>query len=285
MPRVTVGIPVYNGVSLITEALDCIASQSFGDIEVIISDNGSTDGTSEACAEFAAKDSRFKHIRHDATLDVMLNFAYVRDQATSPLFMWRAYDDLSSQNFIEELVKIFDHAPQTILAVGNVSQETGGEKANKLYSYVAKDSGPRMRRILDQLFRGHASWYYGLWRHDACVAITNKVRNVYPDAWAADHLTLFNCAMQDGIRGTKTTSFNQQIITSVRGPNSRFRPSSSEITDRNARFTALCRKEIEAADLSDNEKKILRIVLPFYVNKRCHRLKRVWQAKLRWNKD
>ena len=73
MPRVSIGVPVYNGASLIYEALDCIASQSFNDIEVIISDNGSTDGTSEICADFAAKDSRFKHIRHDTTMDVMLN--------------------------------------------------------------------------------------------------------------------------------------------------------------------------------------------------------------------
>lgn len=285
MPRVTVGVPVYNGVSLIREALDCIAGQSFDDIEVVISDNGSTDGTSEICAEFAAKDTRFKHIRHDETMDVMLNFAFVRDQAKSPLFMWRAFDDLSSQNYIEELVKIFDHAPKTMLAVGNISQETGGEKRNKLYAYPAKDEGSRIRRILNQLFRGHASWYYGLWRHDACVTVTSKIHSVYPDSWAADHLTLFHCAMQNGIRGTKSTTFNQQMITAARGPNSRLRPSYSEISDRNKRFAALCRNAIDEANLDGSEKKALHRVLPFYVNKRCHRLKRVWQAKFRRNKD
>ena len=131
MARVSIGVPVYNGVSLIQESLDCIASQSFRDIEVIISDNGSTDGTSKICAEFVAKDSRFKHIRHDKVMDVMLNFAFVRDQAKSPLFMWRAYDDLSSHNYIEELVKVFDQAPETLLAVGNVSQELVEKSAKR----------------------------------------------------------------------------------------------------------------------------------------------------------
>ena len=285
MPRVSVGVPVYNGVSLIKEALDCLASQSFKDFEVIISDNGSTDGTSEICAEFAANDHRFKHHRHDETMDVMLNFAFARDQATSPLFMWRAYDDLSAPNYIEALVKIFDQAPETMLAVGNISQETGGDKRDKIYPYTARNEGARFRRILDQLFRGHASWFYGLWRLDACVAVTGKINKVYPDSWAADHLVLFYLAMQDGIRGTTETVFNQRMIMSARGPNSRFKPGYEEITDRNQRFAALCRTAIDGAILSAKEKNILRRLLPFYVNKRCHRLKRVWQAKFRRNKD
>ena len=285
MARVSIGVPVYNGVSLIQESLDCIASQSFRDIEVIISDNGSTDGTSKICAEFVAKDSRFKYIRHDKVMDVMLNFAFVRDQAKSPLFMWRAYDDLSSHNYIEELVKVFDQAPETLLAVGNVSQETGGKKCKKMYSYNASNNGLRILRILSQLFRGHASWFYGLWCHAACVEVTTKIYSIYPDSWAADHLTLFHCVMRDGIRGTKNTTFKQRIIAAARGPNSRFRPSYREIKDRNERFASLCRSAIDGANLNGGEKKNLHRVLPLYVNKRCHGLKRVLQAKLCRNKD
>ena len=285
MARVSIGVPVYNGVSLIQESLDCIASQSFRDIEVIISDNGSTDGTSKICAEFVAKDSRFKYIRHDKVMDVMLNFAFVRDQAKSPLFMWRAYDDLSSHNYIEELVKVFDQAPETLLAVGNVSQETGGKKCKKMYSYNASNNGSRILRILSQLFRGHASWFYGLWCHAACVEVTTKIYSIYPDSWAADHLTLFHCVMHDGIRGTKNTTFKQRIIAAARGPNSRFRPSYREIKDRNERFASLCRSAIDGANLNGGEKKNLHRVLPLYVNKRCHGLKRALQAKFRRNKD
>jgi glycosyltransferase involved in cell wall biosynthesis len=285
MARVSIGVPVYNGVSLIQESLDCIASQSFRDIEVIISDNGSTDGTSKICAEFVAKDSRFKYIRHDKVMDVMLNFAFVRDQAKSPLFMWRAYDDLSSHNYIEELVKVFDQAPETLLAVGNVSQETGGKKCKKMYSYNASNNGLRILRILSQLFRGHASWFYGLWCHAACVEVTTKIYSIYPDSWAADHLTLFHCVMRDGIRGTKNTTFKQRIIAAERGPNSRFRPSYREIKDRNERFASLCRSAIDGANLNGGEKKNLHRVLPLYVNKRCHGLKRALQAKFRRNKD
>ena len=285
MARVSIGVPVYNGVSLIQESLDCIASQSFRDIEVIISDNGSTDGTSKICAEFVAKDSRFKYIRHDKVMDVMLNFAFVRDQAKSPLFMWRAYDDLSSHNYIEELVKVFDQAPETLLAVGNVSQETGGKKCKKMYSYISSDNGSRILRILSQLFRGHASWFYGLWCHAACVEVTTKIYSIYPDSWAADHLTLFHCVMRDGIRATKNTTFKQRIIAAARGPNSRFRPSYREIKDRNERFASLCRSAIDGANLNGGEKKNLHRVLPLYVNKRCHGLKRALQAKFRRNKD
>ena len=215
----------------------------------------------------------------------MLNFAFVRDQAKSPLFMWRAYDDLSSHNYIEELVKVFDQAPETLLAVGNVSQETGGKKCKKMYSYNASNNGSRILRILSQLFRGHASWFYGLWCHAACVEVTTKIYSIYPDSWAADHLALFHCVMHDGIRGTKNTSFKQRIIAAERGLNSRFRPSYREIKDRNERFASLCRSAIDGANLNGGEKKNLHRVLPLYVNKRCHGLKRALQAKFRRNKD
>ena len=44
-PRLTLGLPIYNGEEFLTEALDALLAQTFTDFELIISDNGSTDRT------------------------------------------------------------------------------------------------------------------------------------------------------------------------------------------------------------------------------------------------
>ena len=63
--RVTVGMPVYNGDNYLAETLDSIVAQSYQNFEVVISDNGSTDGTERICREYAAKDPRLQYHRSD----------------------------------------------------------------------------------------------------------------------------------------------------------------------------------------------------------------------------
>lgn len=74
MPRITIGVPVYNGVTLIGECLENLACQTHRDFEVIISDNASTDGTTEICAAFCEYDRRFRHIVHPKTSSANENF-------------------------------------------------------------------------------------------------------------------------------------------------------------------------------------------------------------------
>ncbi|WP_353813055.1 MULTISPECIES: glycosyltransferase [unclassified Moorena] len=57
-PRLSIGLPVYNGEEFLREALDSILAQTFEDFELIISDNCSTDATEEICREYQAKDKQ-----------------------------------------------------------------------------------------------------------------------------------------------------------------------------------------------------------------------------------
>ena len=50
VPRLTLGLPTYNGEEFLAEALDALLAQTFTDFELIISDNGSTDRTGEIAA-------------------------------------------------------------------------------------------------------------------------------------------------------------------------------------------------------------------------------------------
>ena len=116
MARVSVGLPVYNGAVYLEEALESLVTQSFEDLEIIISDNGSTDSTPAICRGFAAADRRIRYVRHDVNRGAAFNHNWVATAATSPYFRWFAYDDVLDPRCIEACVDVLDLNPGVILA-------------------------------------------------------------------------------------------------------------------------------------------------------------------------
>ena len=70
-PRVTLGMPVYNGARYLTSALDSLLAQTFADFELVISDNASNDATPAICRKFAAADPR---VRISGTTAIKVRF-------------------------------------------------------------------------------------------------------------------------------------------------------------------------------------------------------------------
>jgi glycosyltransferase involved in cell wall biosynthesis len=110
LPRVSIGMPVYNGAQYIREALDSLLAQTFTDFELIISDNASTDNTQAICEEYARRDSRIRYVRQSENIGATSNFSFVLNQARSDLFMWAAHDDLWAPDFLMDGVKLLANA-------------------------------------------------------------------------------------------------------------------------------------------------------------------------------
>jgi glycosyltransferase involved in cell wall biosynthesis len=72
--NVSIGLPVYNGGKFIRKRLESILSQTYTNFELTISDNASTDSTSEICKEFEKKDDRIKYIRQKKKYASTLEF-------------------------------------------------------------------------------------------------------------------------------------------------------------------------------------------------------------------
>src|SRR3569623_644066 len=68
LPRLSIGLPVYNGGDLLPLAIDSVLAQTFGDFELIICDNASTDQTEELCRAYARRDPRVVYHRSERTL-------------------------------------------------------------------------------------------------------------------------------------------------------------------------------------------------------------------------
>jgi len=281
LSRVSIGIPVFNGAKLLEETLENLEQQSFRDFNVYISDNCSTDATPDICQKFVKRDTRFHHIRQSENIGALPNFLAARNLARSPLFMWRAFDDLSADNYIEKLVDVHERDRTTLLATCDILREASPGTKSRFYPYTEKTTGPRLPRFYRQVLRNSASWYYGLWRYDALVEITDRVRQGFPDEWAFDQLTLFGCALRDGIRGTKETSFRQRKIIETRDYIPRIRPTYEEMTARNSRFSAVCYDLIAESDLTSGQKAIVRKFVPYYTLKRCDSASRIIRARLK----
>ena len=115
-PRVSIGIPVYNGENYLAEALDSLLRQSFGDFELLISDNASTDRTQEICRAYAARDARVRYVRQDRNIGAGPNHNRVLELSQAPYFKWAAHDDLYAPAYLAECVAALDRDPAVVLA-------------------------------------------------------------------------------------------------------------------------------------------------------------------------
>lgn len=116
-PRLSIGVPVFNGEKYLRVALDSLLAQTFEDFEIIISDNASTDNTQEICEEYAAKDNRIRYERQAINQGAAANYNRTFELARGELFKWAAHDDACLPTFLEKCVNALDKAGKdTVLA-------------------------------------------------------------------------------------------------------------------------------------------------------------------------
>ena len=115
--RVSVGLPVHNGIATVERAIVSVLRQTRADLELIISDNDSTDGTEAVCRRYAALDARIRYTQHPAVMGPLDNFAFVLRQARAPYFMWLAADDYMLPALMERAVEVLDGSPGVVGAV------------------------------------------------------------------------------------------------------------------------------------------------------------------------
>jgi glycosyltransferase involved in cell wall biosynthesis len=114
-PLVSIGMPVFNGEKSLAQALDSLLKQDYTNLEIIISDNGSTDHTPEICQEFLKKDSRIKYSHSPENLGSNWNFNRVFNLSSGEYFMWAAHDDLRDLSFVRACVEKLEQFPEAVL--------------------------------------------------------------------------------------------------------------------------------------------------------------------------
>jgi len=113
-PKISIGVPVFNGESFIAEALDSLLAQTFTDFEIAISDNASTDQTESICRQYAQQDPRIKYHRLSENLGAVENFNRVVHLTEGEYFKWAAIDDLLLPSYLEKAVEILERHPEVV---------------------------------------------------------------------------------------------------------------------------------------------------------------------------
>jgi glycosyltransferase involved in cell wall biosynthesis len=120
-PLISVGVPIRNGGKTLRQALDTVVNQTYRNLDIVVSDNGSNDGSSELLAEYAARDPRIRLFRQDPPLTALSNFRFCFEQSKGQYFLWAAHDDLRSLNYVETLLRGYSRRPDAALVFSEVT--------------------------------------------------------------------------------------------------------------------------------------------------------------------
>lgn len=167
-PIITIGMPVLNGEKYIHAAIESVLSQTFTDLELIVSDNASTDQTREIAEGFAHSDSRVKVVSHAETIGAHHNYNSIVPLARGEFFKWAAHDDLLEPTFLESCWKVLNDNPSVVLAYTRMKiiDENGEPVGERSSSFTYRDAPPsvRFRRYIGDRHRSEP--VFGLQRLD-----------------------------------------------------------------------------------------------------------------------
>ena len=115
-PLVSIGVPVYNGERFLSQTLQSLQDQDYGNLELIICDNGSSDRTPTICQEHQSRDRRIHYYRNAANMGAIQNFNRAFEMAQGTYFMWAGAHDLWAQSYVSRCISILERDPMVVLA-------------------------------------------------------------------------------------------------------------------------------------------------------------------------
>ena len=255
-PKISIGMPVYNGEKSIRNALDSLLAQSFTEFELIISDNASIDETEDICREYAEKDKRILYVRQPSNIGPCANFKFVLDAAKSEFFMWAACDDVRSPDYLSVNYNFLINNKDYVASTSPVRFE-GGD-FDEIRMGDASLSGEMPKRIINFFNTWHTNGrFYSLMRRDDIKTCTEINEHYFGSDMAV--------VLQLAKRGKLNRSAEGYTILGKRGMSNRndvfsqFRKTKLDLFFPFARLTKFVSNMI--ADLRTYEKIIIYLAL------------------------
>ena len=151
-PRLTIGLPVYNGENYLAASIEALLGQTYEDFELVISDNASTDGTADICRRYERQDSRIRYLRQARNIGGASNHNCLVQLARGELFKWASADDLFARDMLKRCVDALDELPNVVLAHSWTATFDGSGAARAVEYSLATASPSAPERFRSVLF-------------------------------------------------------------------------------------------------------------------------------------
>lgn len=179
-PLVSIGLPVRNGEAGILRALQSLTAQTWPNLEIVVSDNASTDGTVALVQQVVARDPRVRLICQERDIGMMANFHAVAAEARGDYFLWAAHDDTRDADYVRVLMAAMATQPARVVVVHGDTDEVFDDFTRRHppgFVTLGKAPAARMWRIA----RGQSFFLYGLWRRDVAARLPMRELYWWPD--------------------------------------------------------------------------------------------------------
>jgi glycosyltransferase involved in cell wall biosynthesis len=209
-PRVSVGMPVWNGMAFMQRAVSSLLAQTFTDFELIIVDNASTDGTYEYALTLTA-DPRVRVARNDRNIGAMPNFSRALSLARGEYFMWAAVDDLWEPECLARLTAELEQHPEAAVALSATRRVRENGEVKDVVRFLGADDPERMGPLRLALEIGSPrKWSFficGLFRRP----LLQQAARYFPDGSAPDRVLLAQVALHSGFRYVDEVLYQRQL--------------------------------------------------------------------------
>lgn len=194
---VSVGMPVFNGEKYVSKAIESALNQSHSNVELIISDNGSTDNTVDIIKSYASSDARIKPLLgpnaaqtassdwESYTKKAYTNFQRVLLKASGTYFCWLAHDNFWTPDFLSETIKHIGDGAGALGGCAMYDHLTGVSTELKGMPEIAANINKieQLRLFVANRRLGTAAAIYGLFKRKALLAIAPRLLSGEPFDW------------------------------------------------------------------------------------------------------
>jgi glycosyltransferase involved in cell wall biosynthesis len=252
-PLVTIGFPVYNGGERFEAALGAIRAQTWRNLDILISDNASTDRTEAVCRRAASEDPRIRYVRQPRNVGPIANFTFVRRQRRGEFFAWAAHDDVHDPTYFEKTAKTLLENERAVLAHSwtRIERADGSSFIDRAFDEGALSGDPVER--LRAFFRcTYNVAIYGLHRSSALDRIPES------EEWLeADKFHLFSAILNGPIAIVPETLFHYRMTHTLDYYKQLFPFKGDHVLERYRRYP----RQLEAAPLDPAAKQRVREAL------------------------
>lgn len=204
LPLVSIGIPTFTRASSLRRAIESAQAQTYPNLEIVVSDNGSTDDTEQICRALCSNDVRIRYFRQDANMGPTDNFLFVLRQARGLFFMWLADDDWVDADYVAKCVAVHRADPGFAVVAGLAHGYLAGAPIGDgdFLNLHHPSAASRVLKYYSQV--GENSIHYGVMR----TAVLAKCE--YPNTLGGDWILVAQMVFEGRVTTLSTTRLHRE---------------------------------------------------------------------------